>query len=400
MYKRVINQNKNKRLFHAIGGLLPASYCSLLFFLFLLTAYFLLLTSPVSASGNPKSKMIHVPAGEFTMGSDEKDGRLGFDYGVDEVPMRKVQVDAFYIDKHEVTHAQYKQYLKHLFSIDAKLPYYDDKGIPLPEGWKIELISDCGLGIADCEESNPKSQILNLKFPEGLDNHPVNDVDWYMANDYCHWLGKRLPMEEEWEKAARGTERRLYPWGNEANKGEANTRDNPPVPLYKGGEKAMEQKAEVRGERTDNISNDQLAMNSDVSKSVESAKSADRNNKSQIQNPKSKLVMSDPHNPGFTTFPNGSFPKDVSPYGVYDMGGNVAEWTASLYRPYPDSPVANREAFKRKYYVIRGGSYLINAKESARSAARHYMKPTRMANAADAWHGDGTVGFRCAKDGH
>ncbi|MFQ5900531.1 MAG: formylglycine-generating enzyme family protein [Thermodesulfobacteriota bacterium] len=260
--------------------------------------------------------MLLIPAGEFIMGNTEEVGRRGIDYGVDEIPMRKVAVEGFYIDKYEVSNAEYKKYMEYLFENEIKLPYYEDIGIPVPEEWRYWR----GGNIPT--------------YYEGMGGYPVNDVDWYMASEYCRWAGKRLPTEEEWEKAARGTDGRIYPWGNERNDGYANTREV----------RSLEQKSEI------------------------------------------------------TTSVRGAFSKDVSPYGIYDMGGNVAEWTASLYRPYPNSPVAEREVFKRELYVVRGGSYLIPSNESAYTTARYYMKPTRMPRAADAWHGDGMVGFRCAQD--
>ena len=304
-----------------IVKLLPAlsiARCSLLI------AAFSLLIAHCSLLIAHAEDMLLIPEGEFIMGSGERDGRLGIDYGVDEIPQRKVFVKDFYIDKYEVTNAEYREYLNYLVQNRVRLPFYEDIGIPIPEDWRYP--------------EKTVSQLLSYK--EGMENHPVSDVDWYMASGYCQWKGKRLPTEEEWEKAARGTDGRKYPWGNEDNKGYANTR----------GQKTEDEKMR-RYEDEKNLSTSAV----------------------------------------------GSFQGDVSPYGMNDMGGNVAEWTSSLYRPYSGSPVAEREAFKREFYVVRGGSYLINAHESARASARYYMLPTRMPRAADAWHGDGMVGFRCAK---
>ena len=330
-----------------IVKLLPAlsiARCSLLI------AAFSLLIAHCSLLIAHAEDMLLIPEGEFIMGSGERDGRLGIDYGVDEIPQRKVFVKDFYIDKYEVTNAEYREYLNYLVQNRVRLPFYEDIGIPIPEDWRYpEKTEDEKMGRWEDEKklsTSITSQPLNLStsqllsYKEGMENHPVSDVDWYMASGYCQWKGKRLPTEEEWEKAARGTDGRKYPWGNEENKGYANTR----------GQKTEDEKMR-RYEDEKNLSTSAV----------------------------------------------GSFQGDVSPYGMNDMGGNVAEWTSSLYRPYTGSPVAEREAFKREFYVVRGGSYLINAHESARASARYYMLPTRMPRAADAWHGDGMVGFRCAK---
>src|SRR3989338_1586885 len=304
----------------------------------LLTAYCLL---PTSAHAED---MLLIPAGEFIMGSGEEAGRMGIDYGVDEISQRKVFVKDFYIDRFEVTNAEYKEYLLYLIKNKVRLPYYEDIGIPIPEEW---VYSKNSVSDSVSVRKNTDTDTFTYTYREGTENHPVSDVDWYMASGYCQWKGKRLPTEKEWEKAARGTDGRKYPWGNEENKGYANTKKS-------------------------------------VSDSVSVSKKA--------------ILLPDTGTHTDTKYPVGYFEGDVSPYGVNDMGGNVAEWTSSLYRPYPDSPVIEREAFKREFYVVRGGSYLINAHESARASARYYMLPTRMPRAADAWHGDGMVGFRCAKD--
>ena len=125
-------------------------------------------SAPRTAAHNaqPITEMVSVPAGWFLMGSTDRDGRIGFDVGVDELPQQKVYVRAFTIDRYEVTEAQYLQFLKATGS--KKYPGY----------WKEA-------GRAD-------------HFPEGYDNYPVSDVDWFDAVRYCQWVGRRLPTEAEW----------------------------------------------------------------------------------------------------------------------------------------------------------------------------------------------------------
>jgi len=117
--------------------------------------------------GKDGAPAVLVPAGNFTMGDDEIS------------PIRKLFVDAFYMDQFETTTARYEKYLKSTGS---------DK---VPDFW---------------EERTGK----------GVDEMPVIGVSWNEANAYCRWAGKRLPTETEWEKAARGTDARLYPWGASA----------------------------------------------------------------------------------------------------------------------------------------------------------------------------------------
>ena len=127
--------------------------------------------------------MVMIPAGDFRMGS--------YSGGSDEKPVHTVYVDAFYMDKYEVTNAQYKKF------VDAN-PQWQKHRIP---------------------DTYHDGQYLALwngnNYPIGKDNHPVVYVSWYAAMAYAKWSDKRLPTEAEWEKAARG---RLigkrYPWGN------------------------------------------------------------------------------------------------------------------------------------------------------------------------------------------
>lgn len=114
--------------------------------------------------------MVLVPAGEFSMGSDKGDD--------DEQPIHRVFLDSFYIDKFEVTNGRFAKFVE---------------AIQIEPPW----------GFADKET------------PVVHSDKPVRWVNWMDAMGYCLWAGKRLPTEAEWEKAARGTDGRIYPWGND-----------------------------------------------------------------------------------------------------------------------------------------------------------------------------------------
>jgi len=201
--------------------------------------------------------MVLVPAGEFIMGTNRTDPenthlKIGTVKPLykDQRPEHKVHLDAFYIDQYEVTNFEYKKF------IDAtQFP-------ELPGHW---------------EEG---------AFPEGEKDLPVTNITWGEALAYALWAGKRLPTEAQWEKAARGTEGRLFPWGEEYQKGWANV-------------------------------------------GVDGAKA---------------LVS------------GGSYPKDVSPYQVFDMAGNVMEWTANWYQPYPRNDYQFKK-FGREFKVLRGNGF-------------------------------------------
>jgi len=132
--------------------------------------------------GKDGAPMVLIPAGEFEMGSND-----GFD---NEKPVHTVYLDAFYIDKYEVTNAQYKKF------VQAK-KYRE------PEGY----------GYIDYEWKKGFKPWLGKNFNE--DNQPVVCVSWEDAKAYADWAGKRLPTEAEWEKAARGGEKgKKYVWGD------------------------------------------------------------------------------------------------------------------------------------------------------------------------------------------
>jgi formylglycine-generating enzyme required for sulfatase activity len=125
---------------------------------------------PVEIVGKDGAPMVLIPAGEFTMGSDKGDD--------DEQPVHRVFLDSFYIDKFEVTNGRYAKFVE---TIQSEPPW----------------------GFADKE-----TPVLHP-------DQPVRWVNWMDAMGYCLWAGKRLPTEAEWEKAARGTDGRAYPWGND-----------------------------------------------------------------------------------------------------------------------------------------------------------------------------------------
>ncbi len=257
------------------------------------------------------AEMVLIPEGKFMMGSrgdGGDEGILGVDVGVDQLPQREVILKTFYIDKYEVTVQEYKEFAK-------------ATGHPLPGLLTGEMPSDPPL--SPLNKGGTKGGWAEaVKYPPIEDSFPINDVTNMDAEAYCSWAGKRLPTEEEWEKAARGTDGRLYPWGNDKTIGKANT----------------------------------------------------------IEWSKEKVAA----------VAVGSFPTDVSPYGVYDMAGNIMEWTSSWYDAYPGSPL-KRPQFGKKYKVMKGGAWMGPMTPFARAAHRYAAGGTERNHHPH-------FGFRCAKD--
>jgi len=246
--------------------------------------------------------MVYVPSGRFIMGSDKREIKSLHSFfpsiegaPENEYPKRRVYLSGFLIDKYEVTNALYQRFVR-------------ETGHKPPPDWE------------------------NGRVPAGKEELPVVNVDLADAKAYARWAGKRLPTEEEWEKAARGTDGRIYPWGNRF--------------IKEGG-----------------------------------------------------FFLS--YHPPFDYLDPvkvGSFPKGKSPYGAFDMAGNVWEWTKSHYLPYP----GNRRkvgTYSRKLIVIRGGGhnsmYMINGKPidlssfNSRCARRMGVPPNTRTQ---------YIGFRLVKD--
>jgi formylglycine-generating enzyme required for sulfatase activity len=208
---------------------------------------------------------VWIAAGPFTMGSTDEDEHASGD----EMPAHTVDVAGFWIGRTEVTNAQY------LRCIAAKA----------------------------CEPP-PNERYANSAWA----NHPVANVTWFQAKTYAEWVGGRLPTEAEWEKACRGTDKRLYPWGNEA-------------PTY---------------ERAN-------FYHSNVSPTAV-----------------------------------GSYPAGAN--GLYDMAGNLWEWTSSKYQGYPYDPTDGREDLEgRDVRTLRGGSWDY-ADDLVRCASRLSYAPVSLLN--------------------
>ena len=162
-----------------------------LFFIALLFAVANVCNQP-SLSSEPPEDMVLIPAGDFFMGADSQLANA------DQKPLHNVYLDAFYIDKHEVTNAQYEEFI--LAGGYTKKKYWTAAGWDFVQ--KHQIVTPLQYG------ENSVSMVPD---------HPVIGVSWYEANAYATWMGKRLPTEAEWEKAARGTKANLYPWGNETD---------------------------------------------------------------------------------------------------------------------------------------------------------------------------------------
>ncbi len=283
-------------------------------------------SAPVAAAAAPKAPtcpdgMVLVPAGKFFMGSDDK---ADFPF---ERPAHQVTLAPFCIDKFEVTVARYKA--------------CSDKG----ECKRAATVNDWeGIKDLDHKAFDP---LCNARDPDANAKHPINCVDWDMADAFCKAAAPhgRLPREAEWEYATRGSDGRKFPWG-----------DDPP---------------------------DAKHMNACDKDCVAWGK----------KNHQDETAMYEASDGYANTAPVGSFPAGDSPFGLSDVVGNVWEWTADWYAPYsaaaqsnPKGPDAEADGAGR---VIRGGAWNGAYVAWVRPTFRYHDAPTKRSYG---------IGFRCAAD--
>jgi formylglycine-generating enzyme required for sulfatase activity len=257
--------------------------------------------------------MIAIPGGSFFMGSD--DGLTM------EKPAHQVTLQPFCVDEFEVTVDRYR----------ACSEAGRCKRAGTTNDW-------AGITEKDRKAFDP---LCNVRDPDKRGQHPVNCVDWAMADKFCHEQGGRLPTEAEWEFAARGPDGRKYPWGD----------DDP----ASGHLNACGKECVAWGQK----------------------------------NGVEEKAMYDADDGFPNTAPVGSFPKGASRYGVQDVVGNVWEWVADWYGEYgkdeeaaPKGPAAGDEK------VIRGGSWNGSYASWVRPTFRYKDAPTKRSYG---------IGFRCAK---
>ena len=168
-----------------------------------------------------KVGMVMIPAGEFLMGSSDHDRQADSD----EKPQHRVYLPDYFIDRTPVTNAQYRQFI-------------DAEGYQNADYWAEAIAANRWKNGKIRDWAEERSQPYYWDSDKwNQDQQPVVGVTWYEAVAYARWAGKRLPSEAEWEKAARGTDGRLYPWGNEQDAKRANTEEGgrnvtTPVGLY------------------------------------------------------------------------------------------------------------------------------------------------------------------------
>ena len=216
----------------------------------------------LSLEKHPPKNMVFVSSGFFIMGSN--------DHGEDEAPEHKTYLDSYYIDRYEVSANDFSLFLN---DVNNRNGYY--------------LNNQYG------------TLFYNGKFQarKGFENHPINNVKWKGAFEYCRWKGKHLPTEAQWEKAARGKDGGIYPWGNK-----------PPA---------------------HNLARYRQVWTKEIKHHV--------------------------------MVPVNLFSEGTSPYGAHHMAGNVKEWVDDWFdREYYDEPenhINPKGQIGGEYKVLRGGSW-------------------------------------------
>ncbi len=248
--------------------------------------------------------VVVIPAGEFRMGSDA--GRP------DEGPARWVYLDAYAIDRYEITNVQYQRFLV-------------DTGRRVPRYW------------------------TGTDHPHGQADVPVVGIDWDAARAYCNWAGKRLPTEAEWERACRGDDGRVYPWGDTWNAEAANLAFIPraAVGTYIDATWPLLQVTPVSGQ--------EAALR-----------------------------------------PVGSYPAGASPYGAMDLVGGATEWVVDIYvaDAYQFLPSSNPVNLQPAWaHVVRGSAWLGWQGTEDWSIDHSRCAARNSSHSSD----DPRVGFRCAR---
>ena len=284
------------------------------------------------------AESIRIPAARLLLGTPEPvldwiASRQQYDrsWFEDESPQHEVAVDSFFIDRCPVTNAEFRAFAQ----ATGYRSFAERRGFGLVyrDYWcEVEGASwraPCGPGTHTAER----------------DGHPVVHMALEDADVYARWAGKRLPSEAEWERAARGVDFRIWPWGDTFRPEAANTAESSasePIEDLEGWRRWWK---EFSANRT---------------------------------------------LPGTTQV--GSFgAKGASPYGVWDMAGNVLEWTGSRYSKYDPEreydPVFETAA--GRYVVVRGGSWM---------HLRYQVRCSERFAAATTGYSSFATGFRCARD--
>lgn len=295
-------------------------------------------------------KMVRIQTSTFAMGSTEEEARAALlwlnkqkgcldckeDPFLRETPVRRVKVSAFFIDRYEVTNAEYTEWLnEHLRQVKVRTWPNRLPQVFLGNDLLVDLAQELKGTQRYAGLEYVPGKAARFRSRSGYEMLPVVHVTWQGAQLFCQGQGKRLPTEAEWELAARGTDRRMYPWGS-----------------------------------------DEPGCSSAV-----------------FATSRSNLSCETEH---MGPAPVGSMRADRSPFGVTDLAGNVAEWILDYYgeryEPCKDSVCPDPEVGRAPTgapvrRVIRGGSWYREL-EACRSAGRSYLDPDQI-------YGD--VGFRCVR---
>lgn len=315
--------------------------------------------------GNDGAPIVRIPAGSFMMGSTQEQiedtvkecGPLcKLEWMKREWPQHEVQLNAYYIDQYEVTNARYHKFVS---ATGHRVPVQEVSKKSRPEesatrdGLQQLRTQDVMASKGNLDENEQIVFNLNVwdegKVPKDAHDLPVVHVSWDDALAYCEWAGRRLPTEAEWEKAARGDDARLYPWGNDWDRNRSNNGS------YQADRELTRLEWWQRWWLQEGISRQEKEGVAALHTTV------------------------------------GSFESGVSPYGVHDMAGNVWEWGRDWFAEDAYMQVQTKNPLGPPngiYRVARGGSYM-DPRNRIRATARIKVAPSGKRP---------NIGFRCAMD--